>query len=1021
MIAIVQQFLRLACLLIVVCLFASGTLADSVNLVSQRHPTLPAGGSGGGNSGLPIFSADGRYVVFASTAANLTLTNNSPAQPSLFPTPLNVYLRDRTNGTTTLVTAAFSGLGGANGDCYPRAVSTNGRFVLFESGEALVGNSANNLLPPLTNNHFYADIYVRDLWSNVTTLVSVNTNGFTGNRICYSSTMTPDGRYIAFASPSSDLVPGDTNGIPDIFVRDMVAGTTTLVSVGAEPRSGSEPTQFSDSPVISPDGRWIAFFSTATNLVGGVSSSGEVYLRDTLSNSTYWVSSAAQSNFLAATGSTNLISCNFSLSQDASYVSYEACTNDQSLGSAYGIVLRYQRQTGSTDLICTNAYVPLTDFQAVHSLDMTPDGRFIAFLANVGDSSGFTTALYVWDAQTGSNTLVSVNTNNVLSTNSFTCAPEISTNGEWVAFVSSATDLVTNGLNGTYHIYLRNIPDQQTQLVDVGSNGTGAGVGYGVPYSLIPAGTCLAYGSESGSLVTNDFNKAADVFVRDVQKQTNELISACIPAYTSHTPDSSSGLFSYSVSGNGRWVAFASDADDLVPGDTNELRDVFVRDLLTGSNYLVSADSDNLPGNGMSTEPSLSADGHFAAFSSYASNLVSGDTNNAEDVFIRDLQLGVTLPVSGTSVGLIPKGYNSCQPTLSADGRIVLFHAQTPVPSGIPESLLVFDRSHNTTFQLTTNVSYLPGVLSATMTPDGHYVAFFYPTLSGTNICVWNSQTAYLVWTNPAGPVSKLAISPDGNRVAWVAGGVFLSDRVAKTNILVCSGNFNPHMGLQFSGDGNYLVYTTLSGVVAGDKNGVNDVYLFNIPAATNTLVSHAWNSVDAASAASDSPVISADGRFIVYRSSATNLVAGVQSSSHQLFVYDRLSGTNSLLTWNQSGSAPAFGNSRTPLFSGDGHYVVFQSWAPDLTSTGDFNGFADLFSYPFLYLSVGQTSSGESGPVLTWPALPGQIYQVQYKNHLEDADWLSLTGTLLISGNQASLTNTPPITDQRFFRILAQ
>ena len=137
---------------------------------------------------------------------------------------LNVFLRDRASNTTTLVSVNLTGTGGGNGDSLPFGISTNGQFALFESAASdLVANDTNNA----------QDIFVRDLVNGTTTLVSVNTSGSSGNGESRDPVMTPDGRYVAFASAANDLVAGDNNGIPDIFVRDLQSNTTTLVSVGA--------------------------------------------------------------------------------------------------------------------------------------------------------------------------------------------------------------------------------------------------------------------------------------------------------------------------------------------------------------------------------------------------------------------------------------------------------------------------------------------------------------------------------------------------------------------------------------------------------------------------------------------------------------------------------------------------------------------------------------------------------------------------------------------------------------------
>jgi Tol biopolymer transport system component len=166
--------------------------------------------------------------------------------------------------------------------------------------------------------------------------------------------ITPDGRYVAFASLATNLVAADTNKIIDVFVRDLRTGTTTLASVGAADPSGlplPRSSICSESPEITPDGHYVVFYSTATNLVSGTTNTGEIYARDLVAGKTIWVSTNARAIFQAATGGANAISCNYSISDDGQFVAFEACTNLPAGSSALGIVLRYGLQTGLTDII----------------------------------------------------------------------------------------------------------------------------------------------------------------------------------------------------------------------------------------------------------------------------------------------------------------------------------------------------------------------------------------------------------------------------------------------------------------------------------------------------------------------------------------------------------------------------------------------------------------------------------------------------------------------------------------------
>lgn len=504
----------------VVALITFPVAASFIQLVSQHGSTLPPVAGGGGSSQLPITSADERYVLFASTANNLTVMSNGIPMPVATMPCLNVYVRDYASNTTTLVSVNIAGTAGGNGDSLPVGISTNGQCVLFESTAGnLVANDINNA----------KDVFVRDLINGTTTLVSVNTNGWGGNGASRDPAMTPDERYVAFVSAASDLVPGDTNGIPDVFVRDLQTQTTTQVSVGA---ISSSLVSSSESPEITPDGRYVGFFSTATNLVPGVTTTGEIYVRDLVSGTTTCASAGAHVIFQSLTGGTNEVSCNFGLSADGQFVGFEACSNPPS-GSGSGIILRYNVQTDSTGLVYSNAAVFVENFANVHNLKMTPDGRFIAFVANVGSNPLTNTAIYLWDAQTGTNRLVSPDQNTGGPAIGICDSPVISTNGQYVAFLCSGSNLVTNPLFGQYHLYLRDMQAGSTTLLDMDTNGMGAGVNAVTVPSLSDDGSVVAFDAPDGNLVVNDRNHDNDIFVRYLATQTTEMVSDHAPTLPS--------------------------------------------------------------------------------------------------------------------------------------------------------------------------------------------------------------------------------------------------------------------------------------------------------------------------------------------------------------------------------------------------------------------------------------------------------------------------------------------------------
>ena len=257
--------------------------ADRIQLLSLRNPGVAPPASANADSGLPILSPDGRFVLFASSADDLVVMANGARIATLIPPPLNVFLRDRTNATTTLVSVNLSGINGGNGDSVPAGLSTDGRYVLFES-------SASDLVFGDTNG--VSDIFVRDMITGTTVPASVSTNGDLGNGASRNAVMTPDGRYVAFVSAANNLVAGDTNGTSDVFLRDLQSGTTILASVGADPVPHDPTIASADAPEITPDGRYVAFYRAVISPLSFTTNMNEIYVRDVVAGTTVWASPA---------------------------------------------------------------------------------------------------------------------------------------------------------------------------------------------------------------------------------------------------------------------------------------------------------------------------------------------------------------------------------------------------------------------------------------------------------------------------------------------------------------------------------------------------------------------------------------------------------------------------------------------------------------------------------------------------------------------------------------------------------
>ncbi|GIV76135.1 MAG: hypothetical protein KatS3mg050_0529 [Litorilinea sp.] len=218
------------------------------------------------DSGAPALSGDGRYVAFQSRATNLVSLGGAAAGEAPPGGHSQIYLHDRLNGTTVLISVTPAGLPG-NGDSVRPGLSFDGRFLVFQS-------AASNLVDQDLNQS--ADIFVFDRESGEMQLISRSSAGIQGNRDSTAPAISPDGRYVAFLSQASNLVNGDSNGVADVFIHDLLTRHTARASVGVTgPSLGVEADGPSlGLPAIGAGGRLVAFVSTATNLVPGYGRGG---------------------------------------------------------------------------------------------------------------------------------------------------------------------------------------------------------------------------------------------------------------------------------------------------------------------------------------------------------------------------------------------------------------------------------------------------------------------------------------------------------------------------------------------------------------------------------------------------------------------------------------------------------------------------------------------------------------------------------------------------------------------------
>lgn len=361
-------------------------------------------------------------------------------------------------------------------------------------------------------------------------------------------------------------------------------------------------------------------------------------------------------------------------------------------------------------------------------------------------------------------------------------------------------------------------------------------------------------------------------------------------------------------SGDGRFFVFESNASNLVPGDTNGKADVFVLDRQTGSISRVSTSSSGGQLGGQSFDGTISADGRYLAFATSDSAFTGG---SGWAVVRKDLQTGAVQSAGSAYVQGISE--NPHEPQLSADGRYVAYN-------GPGRSILRHD------FQTGTTDTVVDGEISGSpaISADGRYVTYF----SGV-------YGAYLTY------VKDMATG-------------------SLTSLVNTGFNFEQ----QISADGRYVIYQTTHNVVSGDTNGVADIIRYDRQTGESLRVNTDSTGAQAVGDHSLAPMMSNDGRYIVFFSLATNLAAGDTNGRHDVFVKDMVTGRLELVSKSAAG-IPANGTSGYSSISADGRFVTFSSDAPDLVE-GDTNGAKDVFIVDLAATGFWQ---GQTGPIEITPA----------------------------------------------------
>jgi hypothetical protein len=399
---------------------------------------------------------------------------------------------------------------------------------------------------------------------------SLSSAGVQGNSDSFRNSISKNGRFVAFESAASNLIGTDANGAQDIFVRNRQSGKTTRASVRT---NGAEANSNSSQPHISHSGRFVAFSSSANNLIGlDGNGAADAFVRDRDRQKTTRVST--RSNGGEANGSSNV----------------------------QGI---------------------------------SGDGRYVLFLSSAsnlvpGDSNGVTD-VFVKDRKTGKTTRVSERTNGAQG-NGPSDLSSISPSGRYVAFVSAATNLVPNDSNGQFDVFVHDRKNKKTVRVSVANNGAqGNSTSY---WPAMANDGSVAFPSFATNLGPNDTNATWDVFVHNIKTENTRRVS--VSSAGAQGNGNSGVIFGPpAISGGGRRIAFDSQATTLVSGDSNGVIDVFFHNRENQTTRRVSVRFDGAQSNGQALMGDVSSNGEFVSFFSNATNLVGGDTNGFYDVFVR--------------------------------------------------------------------------------------------------------------------------------------------------------------------------------------------------------------------------------------------------------------------------------------------------------------------------------------------------------------------------------------------------
>jgi subtilisin family serine protease len=823
-------------------------------------------GFGNGASDFAAASDDGRYVVFSSDASNLVASDSNGYR--------DIFVRDRQAGTTARVSVSTASAQSDYISDWPN-ISGDGRYVTFISG-------ADNLV---SGTYYPAyQLFLRDRTGNSTVRLSQVASSTPGTANCGLSSLSADGRYIAFESQATNLVSGDTNGKQDIFLKDRGTGTLSRIS------RGNDAAQADDDcwgPCVSANGRHICFYSGATSLCA----QDDDYALDLfdydrltgkLSRLTYNDAgdTAYDNSFLPAVsgdggvvafstwawnlvpGDGNGVISTLALERGASIPDLMIYANGET--TRYGIGLHGTNIVQRRQLALTNN--PASFFVRLDNDSPTNE----AFVLRAGASAPGWDAAFFFGTTNITASITGAGWTNTLGTGSnLVFRLDVSSGGaatgeSWAEWYIVAAGTRTNGAQDAVRAVVTRAPSPPAlQLISRAAGGRPGNDDSG-PVSLSSDGRYVAFTSMASDFTNKDYNLQEDVFVVDRQTQALECLSK-----TSTGETGNGRSFNPRISRDGRYVVFQSAATNLVSGDTNDREDVFLADRQSHTITRVSVGAGGAQLSRDSGYARISGDGRYVAFESLAANLTSPDTNGTWDVFLRDVVAGTNLCLSLAASGTANDESHS--PVISNDGSLVVFSslASNLAPgdtNGVYDTFL-WQRGVAGVLLLSRTAQGVPGNDSSdsgSISDDNRYVLF---SSAATNLAVTNydrNSSTYL-YDRQTGQLSQV-LPP------WIVG-----------------RQHSGYYGGRLAPDGRHITFLADLATVSGGSNEVAGVFLYDRVEGSVTELSRRRDGTPG-NDESEGGVMSADGRYVGFMSRALNLVNESVPGTDQVFLYDSAS-----------------------------------------------------------------------------------------------------------------------------------